>query len=62
MNMESCNTWQCVNSFVPWIAALLGTSISVLTFWLSVRDKVIRVDSRLSIAQLAGNDPTTLNR
>ncbi|MFN8967739.1 MAG: hypothetical protein ACK5XR_03135 [Pseudanabaena sp.] len=60
--MESCNTWQCVNSFAPWIAAFGNITISGLAYWLSVRDKVIRVDSRLSIAQLAGNDPTTLNR
>jgi hypothetical protein len=65
MNLESCNTWQCVNSFAPWISALGTTAISGLALWLTVRDKIIRLESRLSIAQLAWNDltaPTTLNR
>ena len=62
MNMDSCNTWQCVNSFAPWISALGTTAISGLALWLSVRDKIIRLDSRLSIAQIAGKDPKILDR
>jgi len=61
MNIESCNTWQCINSFAPWISALGTIAISGLALWLSVRDKVIRVDCRLSIAQIAWSTQTTLN-
>ena len=38
------------------------TAISGLALWLSVRDKIIRLDSRLSIVQIPGEDPKVLDR
>ena len=51
--MESCTTWECVNSFAPWLSAIGTILISGLALWLSVRDRFIRLSADFSGAVIA---------
>lgn len=51
MNIESCNTWQCINSFAPWISATGTIFISGVSLWLAIKDKLIQLEARLFISE-----------
>lgn len=59
--METCDTWQCINSFAPWLSAIGMIFISGIALWLSVRDKVIRVDASFSGSLISSSDPNKLD-
>jgi hypothetical protein len=59
--LEPCNTWQCFNSFAPWLSAIGIIFISGTALWLSVRDKVIRLDANFSGSLIASYDPMKLD-
>lgn len=53
--MDSCNTWQCYNSFAPWLSAIGTITISALALWLSMRDKVVRLEGYFSKVIISSN-------
>jgi len=57
MNIESCNTWQCINSFAPWVSAFGTILISGVSLWLAIKDKLIRLKATFVISQFAIDDP-----
>lgn|SRR5690606_2045945 len=59
--MDPCNTWQCINSFAPWLSALGTIFISGLALWLSIRDKFIRLNANYSGGLVPSYDPTKLD-
>ncbi len=59
--MEACNTWQCFNSFAPWLSAFGTILISGLALWLSVRDKFIRLKANYSGRIIPSYDPMRLD-
>ena len=59
--MEACNTWQCINSFAPWLSAFGMIIISGLALWLSIRDKYIRVRAKYSGGFIPSYDKTKLD-
>ncbi|MCR9873585.1 hypothetical protein NB614_02940, partial [Vibrio parahaemolyticus] len=50
--METCNTWECVNSFASWLSAIGTLLVSGIALWLSVRDRFIRMSNRFSLGML----------
>ncbi|WP_174869217.1 hypothetical protein [Pectobacterium polaris] len=60
--MSECNTWQCINSFAPWISAFGTILISGIALWLSIKDRRVRVRSRFSLGMLPGGEMNRLNR
>lgn len=60
--MESCTTWQCVNSFALWISAVGTTFISALALWLSIRDKIIRLNVSFDYGLIEGSAPNVMDR
>lgn len=59
--MESCNTWQCINSFAPWVSAFGTILISGVALWLSVRDKFIRLKASYSGSLIPSYHPMILD-
>ncbi|OHU90551.1 hypothetical protein BET10_05100 [Pseudoalteromonas amylolytica] len=59
--MEACNTWQCFNSFAPWLSAFGAILISGLALWLSVLDKFIRLKANYSGCIIPSYDPMRLD-
>lgn len=43
-NFEPCQNWNCINSFAPWLSAFGTIFISGVSLWLSIKDKLIRVN------------------
>lgn len=62
MNLNACNTWECVNSFAHWIAATGTVVTAALALWLSVRDRRINVGADLSLGLVPGSDPRLLDQ
>ena len=60
MSIASCVTWECVNSFANWLAALGTIFISGLALWLSVRDRAINLKADFNTALLPKDDPKVL--
>ena len=59
--MEACNTWQCLNSFAPWLSAFGTILISGVALWLSVRDRFIRLKANYSGSLIPSYDPMKLD-
>ena len=57
MKIESCTTWQCINSFAPWVSALGTILISGVSLWLSVKDKLIRLKAQFNTVDFPIDDP-----
>jgi hypothetical protein len=55
--LNGCSTWECVNSFSNWISAIGTILISGIALWLSLRDRVTRIEVDLDWATFP-----TLNR
>lgn len=51
--IKPCDTWNCINSFALWFSAIGMVSISFVSLWLAIKDKLIRVNGvfRLGIIQ-----------
>ena len=61
MTVTSCTTWECINSFANWLAALGTILITGLALWLSVRDRMINVRANLSLGLVPGSNPSVLD-
>jgi hypothetical protein len=61
-SLNACTTWECVNSFAAWLAAIGTILISGLALWLSWRDQLIRVKASFDYGLVPGDDPQVLNR
>ncbi|CUA87802.1 hypothetical protein [Pseudidiomarina woesei] len=59
--MEACNTWQCINSFAPWLSAVGMIVISGIALWLSVRDRFLRLGASYSGGFIPSSDPMKLD-
>mgnify|MGYP006278641043 CR=1 FL=1 len=46
--MQTCETWECVNSFANWISAIGTVLISGIALWLTVKDRFLRMSNRFS--------------
>jgi hypothetical protein len=44
MKIESCTTWQCINSFAPWVSAFGTLCVSIISLWLSIRNQCVRMN------------------
>ena len=62
MTIESCTTWECINSFASWLSAIGTISITGLALWLSVRDRRVNLKSALTLGLLPSSNPDRLNR
>ncbi|MCL1066888.1 hypothetical protein L2735_08725 [Shewanella olleyana] len=56
--LEACTTWECVNSFAAWFAAIATIIISSLALWLSVKDRMVRLEATFWNSLVAYNNPT----
>jgi hypothetical protein len=59
--METCNTWECINSFASWLSAIGTLLVSGIALWLSVRDRFIRMSNRFSLGVLADGRANNMN-
>lgn len=62
MNVLSCATWDCINSFANWLSAIGTILISGLALWLSVRDRLVNLAADISVGLVPGNDSSSLDR
>lgn len=62
MAIESCTTWECVNSFANWLAAVGTILITGLALWLSVRDRRINLKAALTLGLIPSSNPDVLDR
>ncbi|MGY0800152.1 hypothetical protein ACW7G0_14010 [Lysobacter sp. A286] len=62
MAIESCTTWECVNSFANWLAAIGTILITGLALWLSVRDRRVNLKAALTLGLLPSSNPDILDR
>lgn len=60
--MPECESWQCINSFAPWVSAIGTLLISGLALWLAIKDRRINLKARLSLGVLPGQNQRVLNR
>jgi hypothetical protein len=58
----ACSTWECINSFSNWVAALGTIFISAIALWLSVRDRRINMRAAFDTVVTIGNNPLVLDR
>jgi hypothetical protein len=61
-NIGACTTWECVNSFANWLAAVGTIAISGIALWLSIRDRIPRIEATLDVVLMPGQDPLLLDR
>ena len=62
MSVSPCDTWECINSFANWLAAI-GTILAVaVALWLSARDRTINLRAGFDIGITSANDPTILDQ
>jgi hypothetical protein len=62
MAIGECGTWECINSFANWPAAIGTIAISGLALWLSVRDRMVNVKADLNVSLIPGANPSVLDR
>ena len=62
MQIEACNTWDCINSFSNWLSAFGTILISGIALWLSVKERRILISSKLSFGLISGDTPNLLDR
>ena len=62
MNLDPCPTWECVNSFAAWLAAIGTILITGLALWLSVRDRRINLRSAMTLGLLPSSNLDVLDR
>ena len=62
--IKPCVDWNCVNSFALWISAVGMVTISAMSLWLAIKDKLISVDGifRLGIIPSDINNRNLLDR
>jgi hypothetical protein len=61
-DISACATWECVNSFADWVAAIGTILISAMALWLSMRDRIPRVEATFDAALIPGQNPRILDR
>lgn len=61
---QPCDTWNCFNSFALWISAIGMVTVSSISLWLSIKDKLVLVDGifRLALIPSDLSNPHTLDR
>lgn len=62
LELETCTTWDCVNSFSNWVAAFGTILISTIALWLSVKDRRINMRAGFDTVVTAGVNPNILDR
>jgi hypothetical protein len=62
MAIKECSTWECVNSFANWLAAIGTIFISSLALWLSVRDRMINMKVDLTLGLIPNENRSILDR
>jgi hypothetical protein len=62
MTLASCTTWECINSFANWLAALGTILITGLALWLPVKDRMVNVKAELSLGLVPGENPNVLDK
>lgn len=62
MSIQSCVTWECINSFANWLSAIGTILITGLALWLSVRDRRINLKSVLALGLIPSDNATVLDR
>ena len=60
--MQECNSWQCINSFAPWLSALGTILTSSLALWLSVKDRRVNISAVLNVGLIPSKVETLLDR
>jgi hypothetical protein len=60
--LTSCTTWECVNSFSNWIAALGTVFISAIALWLALKDRMINMRATFDTVVTNGINPLVLDR
>ena len=61
MSIEPCQTWECINSFANWLAAVGTIAAVVVALWLSRRDRAINLKAIFDIGVVPESDPRVLN-
>lgn len=63
-DFRACDSWQCINSFAPWFTALGTITISGLSLWLAIKDKLVRVSGIFRLAMIPSDvtNTTIINR
>ncbi len=62
MELTACSTWECVNSFADWVAALGTILVSAVALWLSMKDRMINMRARFDTIVTNGTNPSVLDR
>lgn len=62
MPIDSCTTWECINSFASWVSAFGTILITGFALWLSVQDKRISLRSTLTLGLLPSSHIDILDR
>lgn len=62
MELTACTTWECVNSFSNWAAALGTIFISAIALWLSLKDRMINMRATFDTVLTSGANPNVLDR
>jgi hypothetical protein len=52
MPLPQCTTWECINSFGSWLAALGTIATAALALWLAVRDRRIHLKAALTLGAI----------
>lgn len=61
-SIQSCLTWECINSFGSWVAAFGTILISALALRLSWQDRLIRVNAKFDYGFVPTGVSTNLNQ
>lgn len=62
MSVSPCDTWECINSFANWLAALGTIAAVIVALWLSVRDRTINLRASFDIGVTSFDNPTKLDQ
>lgn len=60
--MAPCTTWECINSFAPWLSAIGTIFISGIAVWLSVRDRMVNMRAEFDVGIVPGTNTTVLDQ
>jgi hypothetical protein len=62
MSIDPCKTWECINSFANWLAAIGTIFAVVVALWLSIRDRSINLKATFDLGMVPTDDPTILDQ
>jgi hypothetical protein len=50
--LTTCKTWDCFNSFALWISAIGMVTVSSISLWLAIKDKLIQIDGSFRLGMI----------